>query len=36
VWPASAAAEALEAVRLARKAIDEGALGYALLAAAAD
>jgi SAM-dependent methyltransferase len=35
-WPAGAAGEALEAVRLARRAIEEGALGYSILAAAAD
>ena len=34
-WPALAAGQALEAVRLARQAIQEGALGYAILAATA-
>ena len=35
-WPTLGAGEALEAARLARRAIEEGTLGYAMLAAAAD
>lgn len=35
-WPAAAVGEAIEAVGMARQAIDDGVLGYAIFAAAAD